>query len=640
MTYTKTIGMRNLIFATAGIMAFLFPFSQAEAQQKKGQQKIDPTVEVQRDFDSSIPNIHKSMLSTAINDTLSNFNINFNYSIFDKPYKDLYEFSPLPSAQIQSKVNEKLPVFAAKWGCGFPLNPYADLMLQPRLKGGSTLLLNVSGNAFIDKLNLVTINSETGKTEREKGVKTAANNAVFEAGATYGYNWNSGEMLLRLNYKTNYNTYYGFNSNEFPYAEEFPAYGLIESIKKVSYMKDNWSHRYNKIDAGFSIGSIDAKGRGAKFNYKINIKYSNTSDKLPEKGLVSEGSTDNRIQENFIKVSGEAGPTFGKYNKFIVGFNSENAIYTGLQDYNYGIFEIMPQYAFESGRLSIRAGIKLSGRYKSKDNTAKYHNTFFVNGNISYELAKNALWVYAEADGGNYMNNYSELLEQNKWVSQTTDIKAGSIPLQLKGGLRGQAYNKLSYNAYIKYTIHNGLLQYVPYKAFAATEGNDFADETVIAKISDSRLYTAYSNHREFSAGLDIKWYSKSFIAGTSLEYSNYTDGKEGTLVNGEKPYGYAPFKWHLYGTYNYRERIYIGITSNLRSATPISGIAPVYSTENTKETKIPAFCNLGLNIKYVINNSFSVFATGENLLDSHIQYYPQYLEKGRSFGIGVLVKL
>ena len=61
------------------------------------QQKIDPLLEVSRDFDGKLLEIHKSKLNTNINDSLTNFNLDFNYSIFKNPYRDMYEFNPLPS---------------------------------------------------------------------------------------------------------------------------------------------------------------------------------------------------------------------------------------------------------------------------------------------------------------------------------------------------------------------------------------------------------------------------------------------------------------------------------------------------------------------------------------------------------------
>ena len=120
----------------------------------------------------------------------------------------------------------------------------------------------------------------------------------------------------------------------------------------------------------------------------------------------------------------------------------------------------------------------------------------------------------------------------------------------------------------------------------------------------------------------------------TSVEYSDYTKSRHATLGDGYRAIGYAPFKWDLEATWNYRERVWIGITSNYRSATPTWN-----ATFFNEEIDFNPFLNLGVNAGYSVNRNFSVYLKGENLLNKQIQYYPQYLEKGISFAAGVLVK-
>ncbi len=594
-------------------------------------QKIDPTVKIERDFDNKTPNIHKSTLNSSINDTLSNFNLNFNYSIFDKPYRDLYEFSPMPSVQIQNRVETSYPVLIARASLGFPASPMADIRFQPHLKGGHILQLNSSFSGFYDKIALVSINEEL-KTEKSKE-KAAANNNVFNLGGTYGYNWHNGELSLGINYKTNYNTYYGFAPSSVYDQSAMPddISSFYTSIRDNSYMKEHFSHRYNQFGARFTIRSIDAAEKGAKFNYRLNIAYRNTSDKLPENSVISLGAETPSLSENYIQINGEAGPTFGKYNRFAIGFNYQTVVYNNIQDYNYGIVEINPQYTFEMERLVFKSGVKMSFRYTNRPGADRYHNTIFTQASLSYEIAKRHLWIYANIDGGNYINSYSELLEENKWISQYADLRAASLPFLFKTGLNGQIHNRFSYNFYMKFAAHNGLLQYVP-------SGEILNDNSI--STPDSRLYTAYSNHREFAVGGELLWESKHFTAGTTFEYSNYSNGKKSTLQNGDKPYGYSPLKWNIHGTYNYRERIFVGLSANIRGKAPLYTPLSGTGIADQQQAEIRGFCNLSTNIRYVIDQNFSVFITGENLLNTQIQYYPQYLEKGISFSAGVLVKL
>ena len=51
---------------------------------------------------------------------------------------------------------------------------------------------------------------------------------------------------------------------------------------------------------------------------------------------------------------------------------------------------------------------------------------------------------------------------------------------------------------------------------------------------------------------------------------------------------------------------------------------------------EVPAIVDMDLNVNYLINKHFSVFAKLGNLLNHRNQYMPLYLEPGRNFGGGV----
>lgn len=577
------------------------------------QRKIDPTVEVKKDFEGKLLEIHKSKLDTSVDDSLSSFNLDFNYSIFNKPYRDMYEFNPLPSAKIHSPVAEKYPQFFAKIGMGYPVNPFAEIYYQPNLskKGElypvtrNTLLLKGHFNGFWGKLPLTGL-SESLKT-RKLDEKAAAEHSSVGISADYRHIWRGGELSTGIDFGSNHNTYYGFNASGMEdYRQE---YG------NSSFMRNNFSHTFNTFGINFNIGSVNAKEKGAKFNYKFYVSYRNTTDKIktPDNDTIFKNNA--KFTENLFKLGGEFGPTFGRYNQFLIGVNSETAIYTGYAGYHSGVIEFIPQYKFEKGRFLLNAGVKISVTYSNLDWVNDYHTIFSPHATLSYELVKNNLWVYALADGGNNLNSYSSLLEQNKWVIPSAQIRTSSVPLLLKGGFKGKIYDKFSYEVYFNYTVHKGMLQFV----------ND--------STRNPYFLTGYSNHNEFSVGGELNWKTKEFTAGAKLKYSSYTKGKRAYLTEeGLKPLGYAPFEGYVFAEYNWRERIYIGADVYLRSAAPFYNYTP-------GDNKMEGFANLGLHAKYVLNRNFAVFIQGGNLLNANIQYHPYYFEKGINFGAGITVK-
>ena len=137
----------NILYKTviSLLIAAITPFALS------AQQKIDPTLEVTREFDGKMMNIHKSPLETNVADSLRDFALDFNYTIFDKPYKDLYEFTPIASARIYNQTESEWPVLLLKGGVSFPFTPEAALYFQPELKKSNP---NVDINIFRSAYNV------------------------------------------------------------------------------------------------------------------------------------------------------------------------------------------------------------------------------------------------------------------------------------------------------------------------------------------------------------------------------------------------------------------------------------------------------------------------------------------------------
>ena len=57
-------------------------------------QELDPTVVVNRAYEGKLLEVHKPSFEMEIPDTVSKFDLDFDYSVFDKPYKGAYEFTP------------------------------------------------------------------------------------------------------------------------------------------------------------------------------------------------------------------------------------------------------------------------------------------------------------------------------------------------------------------------------------------------------------------------------------------------------------------------------------------------------------------------------------------------------------------
>ena len=589
------------------------------------QQRIDPTVEVKRDFESTLIEINKGLLETSINDTLNSLNLDFNYTIFEKPYRDMYEFSPLPSLKLKNNRYAAAPSFYAKISAGAPLATNNELYFMPlanksKASINHNLLIGGYYNGFFGKLPLQEYSPSYGEFITIDS-KVAANNSKIGAIAKYSYSWLQGELNAGVEFSNKKSLFYGYNFGT------LYNYGTTSTLE---YLKDNASSSLNTFIANLNIKSYAAQESRNKFKYLLDFTYKNSGNKviLDNKILNSSSSSYNssnnatKLGENLIAIKGEFGPTIGKYNQFLIAFESQFAFSYNSTSNSYGFIEFTPQYRYENGNITLNIGANISVPYNSNKRSSKidynrYHNMFSPYVNFSFELAKDKLWFYAVADGNTQLNDQASLLEKNSWYLPIGRALISSTPYSFRGGFRGKFADKVSYNIYTGYAKRLGMLQFItPF---------------------DGQYFTpAYSTHSQFFAGGDINIKTESFNGGVKMQYNSYSTGKNATLLPDEfKPFGYSPLEALIYAQYTYRERITIGANLNYRYKTPTY----ISSSNNSYVAYLESFANLLMFVNYKINNKIGVFINGGNILNSRVQYLPFYLEQGINFAAGATIK-
>lgn len=559
--------------------------STALLQPIFAQQKIDPTLEVRRDFDAKLLEIQKGKLSTTYSDTVGNFNLNFDYSIFDKPIKDLYEFSPLPSAQIEGTSNLKYPVFYGNIGLNYPLNPHLDLYLQPNLPSSLSLTIYGKHNSFWGKLPLV--NVDGGSTVRDP-LKVSAPSAQNNIGVDFGYNWKGGELGLNLDYNKDFFSFYGYNQ---PVYEETLIY---------EYMRDTLSHIYDKFSSRFFIRSTNNKPNS--FYYSLDFGYGFIGDK---------GNYD----ENYLSLGGVVGPNFGRYNKFLFSFRyqtSNSLTTTSLDKYN---LEIHPYYIFNKNRWIFEIGLRFN---KYVNPSAETFN-IFLKGDVSYELVKNRFWFYGLVDGKNNFQTYQNIMSVNPWITPNIDIQNTVEPIIAKIGFKGQVKDRLSYHIYGGYTQYVKQMNLFYYSNIWLGPRNTFV--------------ATYNDMHKFGFGGEFFWKSKDFESGLSFEYNDYTNKDSSTVYN------FPPFELQAFARYNWRERLIFGASLHFRSKTPtLFYYSPYNSNTSSTNEYISSFTMVNFDVTYALNKKISLYLKLNNILDTNELYYMYYGRPGTGVGLGVIV--
>lgn len=577
-------------------------------------QKIDPTLEVNRDYQGKMMEITKGKLSTAIADSLGISNLNFNYAFATRPYRDMYEFSPVPSVQLPRIDSTYTPILTAKAGIGAPLAPEATIMYTPLSNMGNYLNFKGSFNLFKGKVPAISLvrKMPVGVTDEDAPIvdgKTAENGNKVEnkeyrygVGGDYTHTWESGELNISAGFNGGYSTYYGCTRTTGLYNRE-------SSTAKPEH------HTYTQVGASVGIKSSGAGKYGKKFNYAAKGSFTHTKDK-------SAGN----VGENLFTLEGEAGPTVGRYNKFMagagfrsVGYKSSLQIGSPMEkgNFNMGLFHFTPQYRYENGSLKVNIGVKLEGFFGNREDDDRYTGFIFPAVDLMFNLLPHKLWLYGKVDGHNTLNTYSRALERNSHIRPEytpETLMAGSVPVNIEAGLKGRNTDRFHYSIHAGYTVHKGLQQFI------------YDQE-------NGWFNTFNSNTNEFWIGGEVGVNSERLQGRISARYSSFTRGKESTFLNGIEVVGFPALQGEFFARYNWNRKVYAGVECKFRGK---DNLVTMYGDMGT----VPAFAELNGCVEYVYNPTFTFWLRGDNLLNRQLQYQPFYAGRGIGFSAGIIVQL
>ena len=82
-------------------------------------QNLDPTVEVSRAYEGKLIEVRKPAIEMSVPDTLYKFDLGFDYSVFENPYRGSYEFNPYmmdmrPESNLQKPSQFYMPKIISK----------------------------------------------------------------------------------------------------------------------------------------------------------------------------------------------------------------------------------------------------------------------------------------------------------------------------------------------------------------------------------------------------------------------------------------------------------------------------------------------------------------------------------------------
>ena len=369
---------------------------------------LNPTVQVTNAYENNMQEAERKPLEAEIPDSLYKFDLNFDYSGFEKPYKGNDEFNPfLTELDLVARPFDGRN-FHLKAGAGYTLHPQLNLSWLFPSRGRFKAGLFAEHKSYFGKYAV-----DDNGIEDFTGIDSYSK-AGFEGRADWDRIWLQSAVW-----------YDGV------------------------YAKTDWSgnHRrnYNSGSAMLKIASRDCRDAYA-FKFALSLEDSFGVNKFEE--FLSNG----KLRENVFKASLLLGYQAG--HSFF-GLDTEVNALSGSSDDNNGKYgavavALRPQYRFTNDVIMLQAGVSMligSGNEnvlnstKSDGSAEKFNVWPFVS--FEWNAVPDKFRIFADAD-----LNGRTAGERNAW--ENSHMSVGYAPSIIKTasadlGFKGTLWKKMQW---------------------------------------------------------------------------------------------------------------------------------------------------------------------------------------------------
>lgn len=561
------------------IYRYLIIISAALLPLHLAAQNLDPTVEVSRAYEGKLVEVHKPSMDVSVPDTVQQFRLDFDYSVFDNPYKGSYEFNPYMASMRPSSAPFDQRTFYLRAGAGYRLQPVADVIWSPAFKKGFRMDVYARNRSYIgDYRNISLVPEGQSHLLGSSGNSWKGRDLRSDVGASGRYEWQKGTFDFDL-------SYLGIHAKD--------------TLKKRSY---------NSLNASLGVSSKQSR----VFVYDVGLDYGFTADK-----------TLKSVQEHLLSLKADIGPKFRTSHKILFDMGLDMALYAGAIDWGTARMNITPHYVYKKGRWNIDAGVRLDFLVGADEGGAMRstgrQQFVYPDVNIEFNLVKNAMNIYASAKGGTSLNTYSSIVTRNHFADLS--YLRGGVPdsnverLKAELGLKGRLGTMFSYD------LRGGYAGYA----------NTIFDALTFTEQLQPLPSVGYATVQKAFVELDWLLITDRIRFDGMVSLSRYWGFEDASGI-------FAPSA--LTGDaaveYNIRKRLFFAVdcvyASGRRMVSLPSGIdQPVF---------IPAYADLGVSFEMSVSRKLSFWARGGNLLNMTIQRTPLYAEGGINFTVGICLKL
>ena len=542
-------------------------------------QNLDPTVEISRAYEGKITEAQKPVREMTVPDSLSTFRLDFDYSVFDKPYKGAYDFNPYLMSMRPSAAAYAPQTFYLKAGAGYRLHPELDLIWSPVLKNGVSLDVYANHKSYVGdyrEIGLKQYNEASYGFDWTEKHRWNGYDLMSKAGANLNYGWNAGVFGLNVNY-----------------------FGLAGKNKAGA-------RAYDAVDVNLSLSSNKDASRNFVYNAFVYYRFGEDKMHYGQKSY---------LDEHLLQLVASLGPVFKHGHRVVFDFGFDGALYRSKLNASVGKLYFSPHYLYSKGRFTLDAGVRLDAGLSSNPQQFVYPNI-----KMGFAVIKDAMLLYSNITGGTQMNLYSLLIGKNHHFDLETYYYPGTtflVPnmerVNATLGIKGRIFSKFSYDLRGGYVCYaNQLLSAINLTTSGPTPA------------------IAYAAYQKAFASLDWRWDAESFKFDGAVTYTHSWGFKRANCA-----FAPAMLTGNVAFEYNWMKRIYAGVDCSFSTAQKM--LSPL---AESAEVKIPGYADLGVSAEYVYNRKLSFWLRGGNLCCMTIQRTPLYAEGGISFTAGICLNL
>lgn len=547
-------------------------------------QNLDPTVEVSRAYEGKLMEVHKPVMEMAVPDSVLKFDLDFDYSVFESPYRGSYEFNPYAMTMRPTVAQQKQKMFYLRAGAGYTLHPTLDLVFSPRSSKAFSMDVYAMNRSYIGEYRNLDAQLQTVEGYWK------GNDLMSKAGADFHFDW----RRARLDFGA---AYYGLHRKD---TAATSGYNAMDVFARLS-SKSSWPEH---------------------FLYDIGMKYRLAGDRM------LSGTSESILREHVVDFDMKIGPVIRGVHNMRFDLGLALGAYSGAFDAGIGEFSFVPHYCFRKGVVDIDLGVRLSKLIT--DGEGSRGQLVYPDVTMKFCIAKDALILYIRAGGGNRINTYSYLLEDNHHLNIASGLRYPFLDATVERvslilGFEGRLSSKFGYN------IRGGYVNYG--NAMLAAVAPMFTETADTFEGVGFTPAVGYAPYQKWFVALDWNLRTERVALDGGLEYvDSWGDAFGQEAASGVfRP---AAVTGDVAFEYNFKRRVFAGVDCRFSTSREAS-VAGFY-----RSCVLPAYADLGISAEYAVGSRFSVWLRGGNLLNMNIQRSPLYAEKGINFTAGICLNL